>query len=101
VASSRPALIATARRPNGRRLIAPTVSEGELSAIDRRFGPRLPLYALVFVPTHADTHTFVPPAHVATARQLVRLSLEGRLGLGEDRVAPLSSAIARNTARGT
>jgi uncharacterized membrane protein len=33
----------------GRRLIAPTVSEGELRAIDRGFAPGLPLYALVFV----------------------------------------------------
>jgi uncharacterized membrane protein len=34
---------------NGRRLIAPTVSEGELRAIDRGFAPGPPLYALVFV----------------------------------------------------
>jgi len=34
---------------SGRRLIAPTVSEGELRAIDRGFAPGLPLYALVFV----------------------------------------------------
>jgi uncharacterized membrane protein len=33
----------------GRRLIAPTVSEGELRAIDRGFAPGLPLYTLVFV----------------------------------------------------
>ena len=33
----------------GRRLIAPTVSEGELRAIDRGFAPGPPLYALVFV----------------------------------------------------
>ena len=33
----------------GRRLIAPTVSESELRAIDRGFAPGPPLYALVFV----------------------------------------------------
>jgi uncharacterized membrane protein len=33
----------------GRRLIAPTVSEGELRAIDRGFAPGPPLYTLVFV----------------------------------------------------
>jgi uncharacterized membrane protein len=33
----------------GRKLIAPTVSERELRAIDRGFAPGLPLYALVFV----------------------------------------------------
>jgi uncharacterized membrane protein len=33
----------------GRRLIAPTVSESELSAIDRGFAPGVPLYAVVFV----------------------------------------------------
>jgi uncharacterized membrane protein len=33
----------------GRRLIAPTVSEDELRAIDRSFAPGLPLYAVVFV----------------------------------------------------
>ncbi len=33
----------------GRRLIAPSVSEGELGAIDRGFAPGLPLYLLVFV----------------------------------------------------
>jgi uncharacterized membrane protein len=33
----------------GRRLIATTVSEGELRAIDRGFAPGLPLYAVVFV----------------------------------------------------
>ncbi len=33
----------------GRRLIAPTVSEGDLRAIDRGFAPGLPLYAVVFV----------------------------------------------------
>jgi uncharacterized membrane protein len=32
----------------GRRLIAPTVTEEELRAIDRGFAPGLPLYALVF-----------------------------------------------------
>jgi hypothetical protein len=33
----------------GKRLIAPTVSDGELRAIDRGFAPGLPLSALVFV----------------------------------------------------
>jgi uncharacterized membrane protein len=33
----------------GRRLIAPTVSERELRAIDRGFAPGLPLYLLIFV----------------------------------------------------
>ena len=33
----------------GRRLIAPTVTEGDLRAIDRGFAPGLPLYTLVFV----------------------------------------------------
>ena len=33
----------------GRRLIAPTVSESELRAIDRGFAPGLPLYIVVFV----------------------------------------------------
>jgi len=33
----------------GRRLIAPSVSEGELRAIDRGFAPGLPLYMLVSV----------------------------------------------------
>jgi uncharacterized membrane protein len=33
----------------GRRLIAPTVDEAELRAIDRGFAPGLPLYTLVFV----------------------------------------------------
>jgi uncharacterized membrane protein len=32
----------------GRRLIAPTVQEAELRAIDRGFAPGLPLYAIVF-----------------------------------------------------
>jgi uncharacterized membrane protein len=32
-----------------RRLIAPTVSEADLRAIDRGFAPGLPLYAIVFV----------------------------------------------------
>jgi uncharacterized membrane protein len=33
----------------GRRLIVPTVTDGELRAIDRSFAPGPPLYALVFV----------------------------------------------------
>src|SRR5215471_17539226 len=33
----------------GRRLIAPTVDEAELRAIDRGFAPGLPLYTLVFL----------------------------------------------------